>query len=105
MSIPTSVTLYQLNNQYVEIQGLKDVITGLFLNTETVTATLFDSTGVAVTGLSALAMPFEAASSGNYRGQISGTTFNPPLGTYSLKITSTNGFLLTLKVKVAIRKT
>jgi hypothetical protein len=105
MSIPTSVTLYPGNNQYVEIQGLKDVITGSFLNTETVTATLFDSTGAAVAGLNALAMPFEAASSGNYRGQIVGSTFNPPLGSYTLKITSTNGFLLTLKSKVAIRKT
>lgn len=105
MSIPTSVILYQLNNQFIEIDALKDVISGAFLNSETVVANLYDPLGVVVPGLTALSMPFVAASSGVYRGQIVGSTFNPPLGGgYLLKLTSTNGFLLTIKAKISIRK-
>jgi hypothetical protein len=91
MAVPSKITLYQLNDQYLEIDGLADGLTTTVINTAVVTATLKDSTGASVSGLTNLSLTYVASSSGVYRGLIE-DTFNPAIGGgYTLYIDAVDG--------------
>lgn len=79
MAIPSRIVLYQSNDQTVEVDRLRDRLTGSYLNSATVTSTLYDSAGSTVTGLNALSLSYVAASNGKYRGNVE-ETFAPALG-------------------------
>lgn len=92
MSIPVSFIFFAgVNGQILEwgpmVDGTTDNLTPpTYLNALTGTATLFDSTGVAVTGFNAISFAYVAASNGIYRAPLA-NTFNPPLGkNYLLKV-------------------
>jgi hypothetical protein len=85
------VTFYRMNDQYVEITGLKDTITDAFVNTATVTATLYNRNGVAMENFTDISLDYLAASNGNYRGFIS-EAFNAAVGSdYTLVLEVVSG--------------
>ena len=107
MSIPTEVILFVDNDLYVEIDGLHDGLTPTsYFNAATVSATLRDSTGTAVTGATNITLNYVPASNGKYIGSIQ-ESFNPPIGSgYKLEITAIQSGIQgkwTIKAKVKIR--
>jgi hypothetical protein len=104
LAITEPVILYKKNDQWIEIDGLADGLTATLIDGATVTATLHDSAGQPVSGLTAVALSF--VSSGVYRGQVN-ETFDPAVGTYTLLLDATMGAYTghwELKCKVKIRK-
>jgi hypothetical protein len=100
-------TLTQLNNQYVELDGLIDGTTKYladgvtlnpnptYLNNAAGTFTVKDSTGTAVTNGGPITMTYVAGSNGTYRGLLT-SAFNPPAsGGYTIVIdlAATGGFI------------
>ncbi len=86
------------NDNILELDGLRNEITGAFLNAATVTATLVDSGGVNVTGQSwPLALDYVSDSDGIYRGTITDlavfSLFSPPSA-----VARTQGFNYIAKV-------
>jgi hypothetical protein len=80
--------LYPLNTQVLNVVGLQDITTGLFLNAATVVATLFDEHGNADPIINNLAMGYIPASNGQYQGTVP-DTFNAKLGGgYNMVITA-----------------
>lgn len=75
-----SLPLYIGEDLAIQMTGLLNAITNAYVNDATMTYTLKTAAGVAVTGASAVSMPYVAASSGNYRGtmdsSVSGTLTN-----------------------------
>jgi hypothetical protein len=75
-----SLSLYIGEDLAIQMTGLKNAITDAYVNDATMTYTLKTAAGVAVTGASAISMPYVAASDGNYRGtmdsSVSGTLTN-----------------------------
>lgn len=63
-----SLALYIGEDMAIQMTGLRNVITGSYINDATMTYTLKTPSDAAVTGASAISMPYVAASSGNYRG-------------------------------------
>lgn len=64
-------TLYLGNDMLLEVSGLRDDVTGDYLNAATVTVTLKDSAGVNVTGQSwPLTLSYVTASNGVYRATL-----------------------------------
>ncbi len=76
MAVPRRIVLYQSNDQVVELFGLQDSLTGDYLNSATVTATL-KRKGIAIEGCDEISLNYILSSNGNYRGQVE-ETFNPP---------------------------
>lgn len=86
MPVPSRVSALQLNDMALTVYGLKNAMTGEYANAATVTATLYDSSGNAVSAFTSISMGYIPGTNGNYRGTIS-QTFNPNVGTeYILKI-------------------
>lgn len=91
--LPSVIYLYPNNTQVINIVGLTDVTTGEYLNSATVSATLFDPRGNADPVLNNIDMGYIAASNGNYQGTVS-YQFSPPgftgqsKGGYLLQITA-----------------
>jgi hypothetical protein len=97
MSIPVVIYLYPENTQIVQLQGLQDVATGLYLNAATVTATLYDQRGNADPVLNGIMLSYIAGSEGSYQGTVP-ASFSPPaftgqnpLGGYSLQVEANQG--------------
>lgn len=92
--LPAVIYLYPDNTQVVNIVGLSDVVSGSYLNSATVTATLLDPRGNEDPVLNAISMGYLEATNGNYQGTVP-FTFSPPaftgkssLGGYNLQITA-----------------
>lgn len=67
-------TLYVGNDMLLEVSGLRDDVTGDYLNAATVTVTLKDSAGVNVTGETwPLALAYVTSSNGVYRATLKDT--------------------------------
>lgn len=106
-------TLYPGSDQVLTLSGLSDVLTGLFQDGASVTATLYDQFGNAVPGCSGIQMNYVVGSFGDFQGEIVGTAFNPPLASdgrnvsgYRLVITAVDGSVTavwTLLVDLAAR--
>ena len=79
MAIPSRIILYQLNDQTVEVDKVKDSLTGAYLNAASVTVTLYDSSGSPVTELTSITLGYVTDSNGKYQGNVD-QTFNPALG-------------------------
>lgn len=91
MAVPTKITLYQNNDQFIEVDNLADGLTGTPFNAATVTATLVDTNGLngakgaTVTGFP-LTLTYVAASVGVYRGKVLFTTVATlKVGGYTMK--------------------
>lgn len=83
------IILYQNNSQFIQLTGLQDQ-TGAFINNATLTGTLFDPFGNQVPGAVGLTGVYQVGSNGNYQFQISGASFDPPIGSgYSFVISGT----------------
>ena len=91
MSAPGRLTISKANDQTLKIVGLQNADTLDYFNASTVTATLYDSAGSAVTGLTSVSFSYVSGSNGNYTGSVS-ESFDPSIGTdYTLKIDASEG--------------
>lgn len=91
MPIPSVIYLYPRNTQVLEINGLQDITTGLFLDAATVTATLYNNNGVADPVLNGIVLAYVNGTNGNYQGTVP-DTFQPCLGAgYLLQIIANQG--------------
>ena len=89
--IPAVVYLFPLNNNWIQVAGLENVLDGSFLNAATVMATLINYRGIADPVLNNIPMTYIPASNGNYEG-VAPDTFNAPVGSgYILQIQATQG--------------
>jgi hypothetical protein len=75
--LPQIIYLYPENTQVLLVQGLQDVVTGLYLNLAYVTATLYDPRGDPDPVLQNLQLNYLPGTNGNYQGTIP-ASFNPP---------------------------
>jgi hypothetical protein len=108
MSIPAKLTLYALNDQFLEIDGLADGLNpASFINGAVVTVTLKDSSGVVVPQVNALVLTYLATTNGNYRGQVT-NALNPTIGGgYTAFLDVNNGGIklhMEIPAEVKIRK-
>ena len=83
--------IHLANDTVVEVRGLMNEVSGDVLNSATVTATLKDAAGVAVTGASSLAMSYVTGSTGVYRVTLPYTLSLSPNGRYTLHIDANAG--------------
>jgi hypothetical protein len=89
--LPTIVTLYPLNTQIIEVDGVTDATSGDYLNDATGSATLLDYRGRPDPIINNLAMPYVTGSNGNYKGVVP-DTFDAAVGSgYTLQIQITQG--------------
>lgn len=104
---PPRVTLYQDNTQEVQIFGLRDADTQVFLNAASIEATLLDEDRNEVSGLVGIQLVYVPGSNGNYSGVV-GADFEPPVGSnYTLVIDGDQGashlhMEITTSVKVRV---
>lgn len=110
MPVPAKITFYQLNDQYLELDGLSQNqitssgVTVTPVNSATVTATLYDSTNTVVANFNAIPLSYVSGSSGTYVGQVP-NSFDPALlgSGYTLFIDAVfNSLKLHLEVKAAV---
>lgn len=103
----TKLTLYQSNTNEVRLPGLQNADTLAYITGATITATLYNPDGTAVTGYSNLAMTDVAGVPGTYSLVIS-SAFNAPVGNYNLIFSGTtptgDGFMQYQPVEVKVRK-
>lgn len=86
MAVPPKLIVYDSNDQYVEVDGLTDAITGAFVNNATMTSTLLDPLNQPVAGFTSIPMPYVPASNGVYRGFVT-SVFDPsPSAGYTLLV-------------------
>ena len=88
MAIKTS-RMYPKNDQTITLTGLAPYGTKNYLSAATVTVTLVDANGNAVTGATNITLTAVGGSPGTYNGPVA-YTFNPAPGTYTLQITAVN---------------
>jgi hypothetical protein len=102
--------LYPKNSQFLKITGLKDnsVSPAVYMNAATVTATLKDASGDAVSGFDAVAGTYETGSDGNYTFPVDPTLFDPTPGSdYTLFLEVDQGgkkLHAELPAKVSVRQ-
>jgi len=66
--------IYEGNDTIIEVKGLKNEVSGDYINAATVAVTLTDTTGVEVTGETwPLAMSYVTGSNGKYRATLADT--------------------------------
>lgn len=96
MPIPRKIVLFRKNDQYIELLGLKDLLTDQFQNSATVTATLKNDRGDVQAGVNGLVLTnFNV--NGDYRGLVNDAVFDPDLGSgYVLEIKAVNGSIVML---------
>lgn len=85
------VTLYVRNDQVLELQGLKDisVTPNVFINNATLKVTLLDARKAKVAPVIDVVMSYVAASSGNYKADLSGALNAPADEGYWLEVEQT----------------
>jgi len=103
VAIPSKLILTQKNDQIIEIDGLQDALTLAYVNNAVATATLKDSTGASVTGLTGVTLSYVSGSNGKYRGQVE-ETFSPALGNYVLHVdANSGGVVLHIEIKTSVK--
>jgi hypothetical protein len=84
--------IFNLNDNLLELVGLKDVVSGSFANSATVTVTLVDKDDVEVAGETwPLTMSYVAASDGLYRAVLKDTLTFVVDDLYTAKIDANDG--------------
>jgi hypothetical protein len=82
---------YPLNSTVITVTGLQDFLSLVYLDSATVTATLFDERGNKDSTINGLPLNYIPASNGNYQGIVP-DTFNAAIGSrYQLQITALQG--------------
>ena len=109
MSVPSKLLLANLNDQYIEVDGIKNAVTGQFFNGGQVLATLLNPNGKQVAPeIDNLVCNYVANSNGVYRGQVANTFYQPPGTGYKLVLQIAAGIYLatiTISVEVVTRRT
>lgn len=105
MSFPARLTMAQLNDQFIQLDGLADGLTGAAITTAVMSVTLQDFNGTPVVGMNAVSMTAVNGLAGSYRAAIT-NAFNPPAGTeYTAVFVGTNnGFTLRISLPVTVQK-
>jgi hypothetical protein len=86
--LPTIIFLYPGNTQLINITGLQDQASGLYLDAATISATLYDRLGNQDGVLNNISLGYLPGTNGNYQGTVP-AGFNATIGTgYSLVITA-----------------
>jgi hypothetical protein len=86
--LPPVIYLYPLNTQVVQVTELQDEVTGQFLVSASVTATLFDRRGNPDPVFNNIAMSYVPGSDATYQGVVP-ATFNAAIGGgYTLVLTA-----------------
>ena len=84
--------IFVSNNNLIELRGLRDETTGDYLNAATVTVTVKDSSGNAITGDTwPKTMQYVTDSDGNYRANVSYAANLSADATYTASITADAG--------------
>lgn len=78
------------NDNEVVIKGLREGLTGTFINNASLTFTVYDLCEDAVSGGSSISMPYITGSNGNYRGILPGTVGLSASTQYRVVITASN---------------
>ena len=78
------------NDNEVVLKGLREGLTGAFVNNASLTFTVYDLCENALSGGSAISMPYITASNGNYRGILPGTVGISAGTQYRVVITASN---------------
>lgn len=87
-NIPTLLSLFPNNTQVINFFGLQDIVTGLYLNQATVTASLRTARGDLDPVFQDIPLEFVSGSNGNYQGTIP-FEFNAAIGDgYTVEITA-----------------
>jgi hypothetical protein len=104
MAFPTRLTMAQLNDQFIQLDGLADGITGAAISAAVMTVTLQDFNGNNVANMTGISMT-PVSPAGSYRGAVT-NAFNPPAGTeYTAVFDGTNsGFKLRISLPVTVQK-
>ena len=85
---------YKKNSQYLQISGLKDqsVTPVQYINDAVLSATLNDSTGTAVPGMTNIGGQFQPNSNGVYRFPVDPVAFDPVVASnYTLVVDGVSG--------------
>jgi hypothetical protein len=69
--------VYSRNSQYFLGSGLRDVLTGDYLNSANLAATLNDSSGAPIAGAINMSGQYVSGSQGCYMFQVTGSAFTP----------------------------
>jgi hypothetical protein len=86
------MTVFVSNTNLLELLGLQDAIDSSYINDATVSVSLVDHNGVAITGQTwPTTMPYVASSNGNYRCAILDTCVLAPGQVHTAKINVTAG--------------
>ena len=90
---------YITTDNVIHVRGLKDVVTGEYINDATITATLYTSGDAEVAGADDIAVAYIEGTLGDYAGQIPDTiTLTDGDEYYALITISGEGFITTVKV-------
>lgn len=99
-----SQVIYYQNSNIIELRGLKNVVTGEYLDAASVTVTLLDSSDSEVTGESwPLTMDYVTSSSGIYRATLSSSLGVSKASNYTAVIEADGGVGLAGKWEVALK--
>lgn len=93
--MPLAYVIFEDNDMLIEIDELRDSADNSYLNAATVTTTLKDSDGVAVTGGAGwpVSMNYVAASNGKYQGVVDNDLALDDGDTGTVEITAVEGTL------------
>jgi len=83
--------IYLETDNIVWVRGLKDQVTGSYVNDATITATLYDKDDQVVSGAENLPVPYVNGSDGDYAGAIPHTVSLTAGEAYTVKVTVTKG--------------
>ncbi len=101
-----TITLKRSNDNLIEWDDMDRATDDAYVNDASVTMTLKDSTGAAVTGATSLTMSYVSGSKGKYQGVIPYTVSLTAGSAYTLEITADSGTrhgFITLDVEVVNR--
>jgi hypothetical protein len=97
------MALYIESDNLITVSDLTNVLTGATIENATITATLFDADGEAVTGAEDISVPWVASAS-KYAGEIPDTVELDEHEQYTLQVVIESGLTkLTMRVPVAAR--
>lgn len=86
-----ALTLYVANDNLITWDKMTSSVDGSYINDATVTMTLYNSSGAAVTGAISVSLPYVSSSNGKYQGVIDSTVALVSDASYTLKITAVSG--------------
>lgn len=90
---------YITTDNVVHVRGLKDMVTGVYINDATITATLYTDADVAVAGADGISVAYVTGTDGDYAGQIPDTITITDGSEYYVEVTITgNTFVTTVRI-------